>query len=808
VSQPFGVVLRSLRGRAGLTQEQLAERAGISVKAVSALERGERRHPYPHTLGALVTALGLTPAESAALAESLPRRGRRQEAGPPVPPGPRPETGARAGAGAGLPEQTTLPVPRQLPALPRGFVGRAADLAMLDGLLFPARQDDRQAAGDPMDAGRAVVISAIDGTAGVGKTALALVWAHRVRPLFPDGQLYVNLRGYDPGPPAKPGEVLDGFLRALDVPAGKIPSATEDRAALFRSMVHDRRILVLLDNANSPEQVRPLVPGSPSCLVVITSRARLTGLTVTVGARQLGLGLLPDEDAVALLRASLGAPRAAAEPEAVAELVRLCARLPLALQIAGQRAAARPLTPLADLVAELADGTHRLEVLSGGTDEFAAVRPVLSWSYHSLPQRQAEMFGLLGLHPGPDIDAHAAAALAGIGAAAQARRLLDGLADAHLVEHAGRDRYVLHDLLRAYAREHAESDHPPARRREATARLAGYYLHAAAAADRLLSPGRGRTLVDGAPAPKEPVTFTGYEHALEWCERERANLVAVTRAAASSGLPAAWQLPNNLWSFFYLRKHWTDWITTHQLGLDLARQQDDPHGQARMSNGLGGAYRGLHRFEEAIENFQPAIAFFRRAGDRWGEGSCLCNLGDVHLGLRRYQESITHTRQALRLLHRIANPYIVGVALGNLGEAYLGLRRYEDALHQFRQVLELCQQIDYHYGEGVTRIHLGEACLGLRRYTEAAQHLTDALTLCRETGDRHGEGQARYNLGLVHYATDRPDSAHSHCRAALAIFTDLGDPRASEVRAQLGRADARSTPHPRTCSYPDEQTGS
>jgi tetratricopeptide (TPR) repeat protein/transcriptional regulator with XRE-family HTH domain len=788
VSEPFGAALRRLRERAGLTQEQLAERAGLSVKAVSALERGERRHPYPHTVGALVAALELKPEERAVLEAGVPRRGQRRE--PPATPSPLVgrEEGTRAVAD--LPVQAALPVPRQLPAAPQGFIGRVADLAQLDALLSPAdsREDDKASDTGPAGVGRAVVISAIAGTAGVGKTALAVVWAHRVRGFFPDGQLYVNLRGYDPGPPAKPGEVLDGFLRALDVPAGKVPPTVEERAALFRSLVDGRRVLVVLDNANSAEQVRPLLPGSSSCLVVVTSRARLTGLAVSVGAVQVNLDLLPFADAVALLRSITGPQRADAEPEAVEELVRLCVRLPLALQLTGQRAAARPHAPLADLVAELADEAQRLEVLSAGTDEFTAVRPVFSWSYRNLPSGQARMFRLLGLHPGPDISTHAATALVAA-TPAEARCLLDGLAEAHLVEHAGRDRFLLHDLLRAYAREHAESGHTLEDRREAMGRLVGFYLHTAAAADRLLSPGRRRTLVDGAPSPGHPIAFTGYDQALEWCEIERANLVAVTRSAAETGLHAAWQLPNNLWSFFYLRKHWADWITTHQIGLDATRHLGDPPGQARMLNGLGTAYRGLYRFDESVDHFRQALDLCREAGDRWGEGSCLSNLGDAYLGLRRYDEAIDHSRQALDIFCEVGNQYLIGVAMGNVGEAYLGLHQYDHALDQFRQVLDLCRDIDYRYGEGLTLIHLGEAYLGLRRYDEAVDHLTQALVLCREIGNQHGEGLALNNLGCAHHATGRLDTARQYWRAALVIFDNLGDPQADEVSAQLRTND-------------------
>src|SRR4051794_7573027 len=547
----FGKVLRQLRRRAGLTQEELAGKAGLSTNAISTLERGERRRPYPHTIRALAAALGLTADEQttlAALARPLPLTERGDDPAPAPPP--------------------ALPIPRQLPAAIGGFVGREADLARLEALLTTARAGTA----------RSVVIAAITGTAGVGKTTLAVSWAHRVRDRFPDGQLYANLRGYDPGAPATPTEVLDGFLRAVNVPSNKIPPNLEQRSALFRSLVDDRRILIVLDNANSAEQVRPLLPGSASSVVVVTSRATLTGLAVSVGAARVRLDLLRFDDAVALLRTVVGERRAAAEPRALADLVRLCAQLPLALQLGGQRAAARPDLPLADLVADLADESERLELLSSGADEFTAARAVFSWSYHNLPGQHARMFRLLGLHPGPDISIHAAAALAGL-APAHTRRLLDNVVDAHLVEHTGGSRFRMHDLLRAYAREQVSTTEADAGFR----RLAGFYLHATAAADQLLHPGRGRTLVDAAPEPAHPIAFVDYDEALRWCEQERTSFVAVAATCAERGLhDIAWQLPNNLWSFFYLSKHRTEWTAAHRIGLAAAERCGHRAGQARM----------------------------------------------------------------------------------------------------------------------------------------------------------------------------------------------------------------------------------
>ncbi len=628
------------------------------------------------------------------------------------------------------------------------------------------------------------MVAAIAGTAGVGKTTLALVWAHRVRHQFPDGQLYVNLRGYDPGPPANPAEVLDGFLRALNVAAGKIPPTMAERAGLFRSLTDGRRMLIVLDNASSAEQVRPLLPGSTSCLVLVTSRVMLTGLAATVGVARINLELLSRDEAITLLRTVIGAERAAAEPGALLGLADLCARLPLALQVAGQRAAARPRIRLMDLLAELSDETRRLEILSAGTDEFTALRPAFSWSYRNLTEAQARMFRLLGLHPGPDLRAHAVAALSAT-APEQARHLLDGLTEAHLVEDAGRGGFRMHDLLRAFAREQATAEETQDDAREAVRRLVNFNLHATAAADRLIYPGRRHSVAWDIPQPDHPVAFTCFDEAVEWCETERANLIAVAGAAAALDLPAAWRLPSNLGSFYQLRKHWSDRSTMCHLGLAAADRLNDTRGQGLMLAGLAIIRRELHRFDESIDLFQQMLELARRTGDQRLEASALSNLGDVHLGLGKYDTALEYSQQSLEMAGGLGNTYVTGIAMGNMAEAYLGLARYDDALELFGQVLVLCRESGHRYGEGLTMIHLGESHLGLRQFDDAFDDLGKALAVCREIGDRHSEAVALKTLGHVHHAAGELSSARRHWRAALVIFDELDDPEAGKVREQL-----------------------
>jgi hypothetical protein len=425
-------------------------------------------------------------------------------------------------------------MPRQLPAAVGHFVGRAAELKVLDGLL-------EQAPGSGDWNGGAVIISAISGTAGVGKTALAVHWAHQVAERFPHGQLYTNLRGFHPaGTPAAPGEVIRAFLNALQVPADRIPPEPAEQAGLYRSLLVGRRMLIVLDNARDAAQVRPLLPGATESVVVVTSRSQLVGLAATEGARLVNLDMLTGDEATELLARRLGLDRVSTEPEAAGELAGLCGRLPLALAITAARAAARPGFRLTALVAGLRDEHGRLDALNAG-EETASIRAVFSWSYRSLATPAAELFRLLGLHSGPDISVPAAASLAGLDLT-QARGLLDQLAAACLITEHAPDRYAFHDLLRTYAAEQAHALDPGAGPRGAICRVLDHYVHTAAAADQLLNP--QRDLIN--PKPPEPGTtpegFADYGQAMAWFEAEHAVLLAAVALAARQGFDThAWR---------------------------------------------------------------------------------------------------------------------------------------------------------------------------------------------------------------------------------------------------------------------------
>ncbi|MGH3783853.1 MAG: ATP-binding protein [Pseudonocardiaceae bacterium] len=674
-----------------------------------------------------------------------------------------------------------LLIPRQLPMDVPHFTGRASEVIQLDAVL--AQTVEGMLA--------TVVISAIDGTAGVGKTALAVHWAHRVQGRFPDGQLYINLRGYDPGPAVSPEEALGRFLLALNVPPARIPTGLEEQAALYRSLLVGRRMLIVLDNAATPHQVRPLLPGSPGCQVVVTSRSSLAGLVVREGARRLTLDTLAPDEALTLLRQIIGTTRIDAEPDAATELARLCAFLPLALRIAGARAASFPHTTLADVVCELADEHHRLDMLAI-EDETTTVCAVFSWSYRRLDPDHAHAFRLLGLHTGPDISTPAVTALLSV-PPARARQLLDALSNAHLLVPVSHNRYRFHDLLRLYAANRAHADETDQDRHTAIRRLLSWFLHTADAADRQLMPYRKRVPLDLPEPGTQHVPLSTRSQALKWCDSERANLVAATRHAHLGGHhTTAWQLPVVLWGFFSLRKHWPEWITTHDIGLAAATDIRDRFGQAYILTTLANAYRDLRRFEEALDHFHQALAIWDEIGSpaRWEKAAALTLQGMAYLDLRRYDDTLTSLQQALAIFRQVGDPWGEGWALHLLSESNRRLaRRYEEAIDHAHHALDAFGQIDDRWGLGWSLHDLGQNYRCLRRFEEAIDHFQRALTARREIGDRQGEAVTLKALGATLYDADKKDLARNSWRCALAIFNDLNDPLAVEVRTRLEELD-------------------
>jgi tetratricopeptide (TPR) repeat protein/transcriptional regulator with XRE-family HTH domain len=810
-----GIWLRQQREAAGMTQEELAERSGVSARTISDLERGRVRRPYPRSVRLLTGALALPETAGDELVSRY--RSARDDGTAAA----RRVPGGLTAAASLLPPSggvSPAVVPRELPAAVAHFAGRADELKALDGL---AELSARTSA-------RAVTISAIGGTAGVGKTALAVHWAHQVADEFPDGQLYANLRGYDPGQPVRPADALAGFLRALGVPGRDIPAEADERAARYRSLLAGRRVLVVLDNAGSAEQVRPLLPGAPACLAVVTSRDSLAGLVARDGARRLDLDLLPLADAVGLLRALIG-NRVDADPDAAAALAGQCARLPLALRVAAEFAAARPGASLAGLVGELADQQRRLDLLDAGRDTRTAVRAVFSWSCQHLDADAARAFRLLGLAPGPDLDRYAAAALTDT-TVERAGAVLDLLARAHLIQASRPGRYGLHDLLRAYARERAAADDGEGEMRAALTRLFDYYLQAAATAMDALFPAErhARPSVRGQNIPAPPVASPAL--ARTWLDAERAGLVDVAAHTARNGwLGHATGLAATLFRYLDSGGHFPDALAVHgharyaarlagdrtaeatalislglvrywqgsgqqaadfyQQALALFCEAGDQPGQARAMNSLGLVDLQHGPYQRARGHFQAALALHRAAGDRLGEARALDNLGFAESQQGQYQEASDLLQQAVALYREVGHQMGEARALGNLGLVDLHQGHYQQARARMERTLALCHEAGDRIGEARALSGLGEVDRRQGRHQQAVGRHRQSLALCREIGDRPGEALALNGLGEAFIAAGKLGHARAEHAAALGLAAQIGY-KYEEARAHNGLARA------------------
>ena len=697
--------------------------------------------------------------------------------------------------------------PRNLPAPARHFTGRSNELAALNGLLDQIDHTGRKTPAT-------LAISAIGGSAGVGKTALAVHWAHQVAGAFPGGQLYVNLRGYDPGEPVPATEALAGLLRMLGVRAQDIPAQQDERAASYRNLLAGRQMLVLLDNARSAEQVRPLLPGSPACVLVVTSRDSLAGLVARDGAQRLELDLLPSADAVGLLRALIG-ERADADPAATNALADCCCRLPLALRVAAELATVRSTAPLALLASELADQHRRLDLLEADGDLQTAVRAVFSWSYRHLTADVARAFRLLGLHPGPDLDTYAAAALTST-TYQHASRVLGQLTRAHLTQQPRQDCYNMHDLLRTYAGELANRHDGADEQRPALTRLLDHYLHVAAVAMDVLFPAE-RDRRPTVPAPATPAPpLTSPAAARDWLDQQQARLVAATAYAAVHGWPDhASRLAAVVFRYLETGGHVEASVTVHSHALQAARDVGDRAAEASALTHLGIVWWGQGQHQRAGEHLAQALAVFRAIGDRLGEARALGNLGLVDLDQGRYPQAVGRVRKALALyrdtgdqlgearalsdLARVgeeqgrypqaAGRYRQALALfraagdnsgeartlGNLGTVAMQQGRYQPATAYQQQALTLCRQAGYRIGEAYAVHNLGCLCLRQGQYQSAIDELTSALALHRETGCRSGEAAALNDLGEAFLAAGRPGDARIQHAAALSLTSQTGD---------------------------------
>jgi DNA-binding SARP family transcriptional activator/tetratricopeptide (TPR) repeat protein len=733
-------------------------RADRQADALDAYRRLRRR---------LVEQLGVEPSETVQqlhrtiLAGGVASADYAQARGLPI--GHRP-------AATPLPAEDWAP-PAQLPAAPAAFTGRSRQLKRLDELL------PEPAAG--------LRVAVISGMAGVGKTSLVLHWAHRARPRFDHGQLYVDLRGYAPSPPVRPIEALAGFLRALGVPGERVPTDLDQATALYRSLLADRRVLVVLDNAGSIEQVRPLLPGSPGCLVLVTSREELRGLVAIEGAAHLSLDVLNPAEARDLLARILGEDRVRPEPDSTTELARLCAYLPLALRVAVADLIVHPGLRIAEQVTQLATG-DRLAALAVEWDEQTAVRAAFDYSYTALPADARRLFRLLGLVPGPHITADAAGALAGA-APASAAGLLGRLARAHLVEQSAPDTYVLHDLVRLYAADRAHSDEAAAARQAATGRLFDWYLHSAGAAGRLIYPEQlGLSLPQRAAAP--PARFDGHASALAWLEAERPNLLAAVVHTAEHGpRPVAYRLAYALSGFYWRRMYLPEWLAIAEAGLVAAHAEGDQQAEAALETSIGHAHMRHSRYQQAIDHYGRALALGAQAGSLELQARVLNRLGTAHRFQQRMPEAVGYQERALELSRRSGWRAGEAASLGNLATACIDLGRLQQALDFATEASARFRQIGSPGGEAHCLAVMGEAYHLLGRFDEAEDHLTRAHDAVREYGDRSDESEYMRTLAAVYRDAGKYQQALDLAEAARVVASEVVGPgRVSIVLVTLG----------------------
>jgi tetratricopeptide (TPR) repeat protein/transcriptional regulator with XRE-family HTH domain len=750
-------LLRQLRRRharqqsaAELTYRELAAKTGWSQAAVAEYFGGKALPPTDR-LDDLVRLLGATPREQGALATARDRIEERRRAVP----------SPAAGAPTGL-------VPRQLPAAARHIAGRRAELAMLDAL----------AAATPT----ATVIATIVGTAGIGKTALAVCWAHRAAGRFPDGQLHANLHGFDPEDhPADPAEIMRRFLEACAVPPQHLPAGLDALTAMYRSVLAGRRMLVLLDNAATAEQVRPLLPGAPGCLVLVTSRDRLPGLTALDGARTLTLDLLTPAEARHLLVWHLGEERVAASPGAVEEIIARSAGLPLALTILAAQAATHPTLALRAIAGELRAAVSVLDILDGG-DSSIDMRAVFSWSYRHLSAEAARLFRLLGLHSGPDITAPAAASLAGV-PATRVQPVLTELDRACLITQHRPGRYAVHDLLRTYAMELVRDGQDD--RDQATGRLLDHYLHTAYRATMLLDPHRDPLTLDEPHPGVDTERHADQDDALAWFEMEQANLLALIESAADGGRSRqAWQLSWTILIHLRRRGRVQENMTAQRAAFAAAARLADPAARAMTHRLLANAHIGLGEFGEAHAQLRQALQQYQRLDNRTGQGHVNHDLSLVYGLQHRDRDALRHAQVAV---DTFAGHYPVAYAraLNSVGMYHAHLGEYSSAISACEQALAELRRRSDPFGQALTWDSLGYAYHHLGQYHQAADSYRHAVDLFHEIGDRLFEARTLISLGDMYHAAGQSSSARATWHRAREILDDLNHPDVQRVHSRL-----------------------
>jgi tetratricopeptide (TPR) repeat protein len=676
-----------------------------------------------------------------------------------------------------LPTNSGVPttVPSQMPSPPPGFTGR---LEQLDTLTAAIDQSG--------SSGTSPVIWVIAGAGGIGKTWLALHWAYQNIDRFPDGQLFANLNGFGPAaPPVASAWAVRGFLDAMAIPNGSIPIDAEAQFAQYRRLISDRRMLIILDNARDTAQVMPLLPASSTCTVVITSRNQLSSLVTAHGAQPMPLDVLNDAEARNLLAARLGSGRLAAEPEAVAELLRCCAGFPLALSIVAGRALTYPKFPLAELAAELREAASRLGALDDD-DPAASLPAVLSWSYAALRDAQARLFNLLGVVPGPDSSLTAVANLADQ-TTARTRVLLRGLEQVSLVQQYKPGRYRMHDLIALYARDRADQDLTSTERLEARQRLVNYYLHTAYAADRLLHPYRPNILLDPPPASCRPQPLVDFAAALSWLDAEHSNLLAVQALASDSGWHhEVWQLSWTLDTYQWRRGHHHDLVASWQAGLAAAQDENDPAAISLAHRSLGHACGHVGRHADALFHLGESLTLAQVIGDRTAQAHTHHNLACAWEQQGENQRALEHAANALDLYRDIDEPVWQADALNDVGWYSILVGQYDRAHTNLQAALTLFRRHHHRDGEAAALANLGRLEHETGRPDLALKNYQQALTLSRALRNTYHEADILHRLGETFVALDD----HAQARHVWQLALELNQKqhhteRADRIQQQL-----------------------
>ncbi|SFB63128.1 Tetratricopeptide repeat-containing protein [Amycolatopsis marina] len=735
----FGMEVQRWRRQRGMSLAVLSEKTSFSESYLSKVLHGHR--PLPLSLAAEIDAvLGAKGA--------LLRVAEREE---------------------GLTRWDAMR-PSQLPPALAGFVGRTEYLRTLDASLRVATAP-----------GAATTV--IEGASGIGKTALALHWAASLVERFPAGCLYADLQGFDVGQPRQPDAVLDEFLGALGV-ARAAEDSLSQRTARLRSVLASRPMLVVLDNAASYEQVRPLLPGAGS-VVIITSRVHLSGLALHAGATHVRLSPLRLQEGVQLLGELAGRARVAAETASAELIVRHCGGLPLAVRIAGEHLATQPHLTLREMAHQLGPQSSRLDFLASA-DETTNVRGVIDLSYRALKPAEAAMFRLLGLHAQTPISVGAAAALAGTDIACGTQSL-SALANSHLVESSAGQRVKMHHLVQLYATERAQAEETPAQRDGAVDRLLRWYCASAANATNVLAPDwAGRAIaVDTAGISAQQFTFDDHAGAIAWCETELDAITSVTHLAATRGISSAWILPSTLQPFFYLTKKWSAWIDSASQALHCAKAAADDLGIARCQQNLAAVLSELGKTDDALTLLQDATRRHHNRGDDEGQGWTAVTLGLTYTRIDRPDDAIATFTEAAKLFERGGLELSVAVVHAMLGTVYGRVDRLDDGIDCLHEAIRIAQRHDSPLAESLTRHHLGALYLHSEQPQRALPQLDRALAIRRIQGERWGYADTLVVRAETLKAMGEHELSVECLREAIAVFDDLKDPRGLELHATL-----------------------